>query len=196
MVLLGADTLHSSGRLWGIFIVTDVVAIVFWTIKLWSLQGVIGVVFIKANAYFCRLRKTTRLGQYPILEVVAMGFITALVSFPNPFTRDDNSSLIAKLFRDCGPADVSDLWYERERYGLLRASLCVCAFLNVSLLDSSDYNRTYLSVTATLDKSEPGEGVKRAMWQLFLAFIVKLVLSIMSVGMKVNSEVVESLLHE
>ncbi|OQV20471.1 H(+)/Cl(-) exchange transporter 3 [Hypsibius exemplaris] len=127
-------------------------------ILLGILGGVIGVVFIRANTYFCRLRKTTRLGQYPILEVVAMGFVTALVSYPIPFTRDDNSNLIAKLFRDCGPADVSDL---------------------------CDYNRTYTSVTAAFDKGHPQDGIRRAMWQLFLTFIIKLVLSIMSVGMKI-----------
>ena len=50
----------------------------------------------------------------------------------------------------------------------------------------SDYNRTYTSVTAAFAKAEPGPGVKQAMWQLFLAVIVKFVLSIMSVGMKVR----------
>ncbi|GAU98531.1 hypothetical protein RvY_09664 [Ramazzottius varieornatus] len=124
--------------------------------------GVIGVVFIRLNAWFCKLRKTTRLGQYPIMEVVAMGFVTALISYPNPYTREDNSSLIARLFHDCGPADNS--------------ALC-------------DYNRTYTSVTAAFAKAEPGPGVKQAMWQLFLAVIVKFVLSIMSVGMKIPAGV-------
>lgn len=147
--------------------------------------------FIRANAYFCKLRKSTRLGQYPILEVVAMGFITALISYPNPYTREDNSALIARLFHDCGPADVSELWYvlaagRPMAINTLSGSRCGNLFIRFLILLCSDYNRTYTSVTAAFSKAEPGPGVIRGMWQLFLAFIVKFVLSIMSIGMKVT----------
>lgn len=60
------------------------------------------------------------------------------------------------------------------------------ALITVPLWPFSDYNRNYTSATADINKAVVGDGVKRAMWQLFLAFIVKFVLSIMSIGMKVK----------
>merc|ERR1711935_1008010 len=34
------------------------------------LGGILGTIFIRCNIWWCRFRKTSRLGQYPVLEVV------------------------------------------------------------------------------------------------------------------------------
>ena len=56
------------------------------------LQGLFGALFIKCNIAWCRLRKTTRLGNYPILEVVIVIILTGLLAYPNPYTRSVCSS--------------------------------------------------------------------------------------------------------
>ena len=33
------------------------------------LQGLVGAFFIKANLWYCKVRKTSKLGKYPITEV-------------------------------------------------------------------------------------------------------------------------------
>nr|CAD7265038.1 unnamed protein product [Timema shepardi] len=60
--------------------------------------GVIATVFIKANLQWCRYRKTSRLGQYPVTEVLGVAVITAVVAYPNPYTRMNTSQLIYLLF--------------------------------------------------------------------------------------------------
>ncbi|KAF6210097.1 hypothetical protein GE061_015853 [Apolygus lucorum] len=61
-------------------------------------QGVIAALFIKANIWWCRYRKTSRLGQYPVTEVLVVTFITAVI----PYTRMSTSKLIYLLFSQCG----------------------------------------------------------------------------------------------
>uniref|UniRef100_A0A8C0E6E2 Chloride channel protein n=1 Tax=Balaenoptera musculus TaxID=9771 RepID=A0A8C0E6E2_BALMU len=54
-------------------------------------------------------RKTTKLGKYPVLEVIAVTAITAVVAYPNPYTRRSTSELISELFNDCGALESSQL---------------------------------------------------------------------------------------
>lgn len=75
------------------------------------LQGVIAALFIKANLYWCRYRKVSKLGQYPVTEVLVVTAITAVVGYLNRFTRMSTSQLIYLLFSQCGVADSYGLWY-------------------------------------------------------------------------------------
>ena len=70
----------------------------------------IGAAFIRCNIFWCRFRKTSRLGQYPTTEVVAVTLATAILAFPNPYSRMPSSELINVLFNDCGPSEGIDLW--------------------------------------------------------------------------------------
>lgn len=74
-------------------------------------QGVIATIFIKANLYWCRYRKVSRLGQYPVTEVLVVTAITAVVGYLNRFTRMSTSQLIFLLFSQCGVTDSYGLWY-------------------------------------------------------------------------------------
>lgn len=54
--------------------------------------------FFRANLKWCRLRKSNRLlGSNPVYEVLIVTFITAFVSFFNPYTRKSSSSLIKQV---------------------------------------------------------------------------------------------------
>lgn len=53
--------------------------------------------------------KTTRLGRYPIVEVLAVTAVTAVVAFPNSYTRMSGAELISELFNDCSLLDSSQL---------------------------------------------------------------------------------------
>lgn len=50
---------------------------------------------------------------------------------------------------------------------------------------SSDYNRNFTDVNSAIEIAAAGPGVYRAIWQLILAFIVYLILTIFTFGMKV-----------
>ncbi|KAJ8297781.1 hypothetical protein KUTeg_024312 [Tegillarca granosa] len=63
-------------------------------IFLGAMGGIYGSFFIKMNIRWCKYRKTSSLGKYPIVEVLAIAFITALLSFPNQYTRKNTSELI------------------------------------------------------------------------------------------------------
>uniref|UniRef100_A0A8C0E2B7 Chloride channel protein n=1 Tax=Balaenoptera musculus TaxID=9771 RepID=A0A8C0E2B7_BALMU len=71
--------------------------------------GLWGTLFIRCNIAWCRRRKTTKLGKYPVLEVIAVTAITAVVAYPNPYTRRSTSELISELFNDCGALESSQL---------------------------------------------------------------------------------------
>lgn len=71
--------------------------------------GAIATVFIKANIWWCRYRKTSRLGQYPVTEVLVVTAITAVIAYPNPFTRMSTSQLIYLLFSQCGVSAADGL---------------------------------------------------------------------------------------
>uniref|UniRef100_A0A646QE68 Chloride channel protein n=1 Tax=Hemiscolopendra marginata TaxID=943146 RepID=A0A646QE68_9MYRI len=127
-------------------------------ILLGVLGGIVGTIFIKANIHMCRYRKHSKLGKYPITEVLAVTFITAIISFPNQYTRMNTSELIKHLFSQCGLADVSDL---------------------------CDYRRNYTSFKLPKGMPEAGSGVISSVWQLILALIVKIVITVFTFGIKV-----------
>ncbi|CAF4024315.1 unnamed protein product [Adineta steineri] len=79
------------------------------------LGGLFGSLFIKLNLAWCRIRKRTRLGRYPVTEVIVVALVTLLVSYPNPYTRMSMSDLIRRLVSSCESDDESFLCnYERN----------------------------------------------------------------------------------
>ncbi|KAL1427145.1 hypothetical protein MTO96_017655 [Rhipicephalus appendiculatus] len=122
------------------------------------LGGVVATIFIKCNIRWCRYRKESRLGQYPIAEVIAITVITAVLSFPNEYTRMNTSDLIKVLFSQCGITDVSPL---------------------------CDYKRNFTNVNNHIDIAEAGDGVYNSLWQLSLALIFKVLITIFTFGIKV-----------
>lgn len=127
-------------------------------ILLGVLGGVVGAIFIKANIRWCRYRKFSKLGKYPITEVLLLTLITAVISFPIEYARMDTSELISLLFSECGPADNN--------------TLC-------------DYKREYNNVNDPVKLAAAGDGVIESVWLLLLTLVVKLVLTIFTFGVKV-----------
>lgn len=70
----------------------------------------IATIFIKANLYWCRFRKYSKLGQYPVTEVLVVTALTGLIAFPNPYTRMNTSELIYLLFSQCGITNSDPIW--------------------------------------------------------------------------------------
>ena len=63
---------------------------------------------------WCEFRKNSRtLGQYPVVEVVAVAALTALLAYPNEYTRMNTSELIYLLFSQCG---VTNQVYRGSRF--------------------------------------------------------------------------------
>lgn len=79
-------------------------------IGLGIMGGCIGTLFIKCNIYWCQYRKHSKLGQYPVAEVLAVTLVTAVVAFPNPYTRMNTSELIYLLFSQCGISSGDPIW--------------------------------------------------------------------------------------
>ncbi|XP_066496371.1 H(+)/Cl(-) exchange transporter 5 [Tiliqua scincoides] len=123
--------------------------------------GLWGAAFIRSNIAWCRRRKTTRLGRYPVAEVLVVTAATAILAFPNEYTRMSTSELISELFNDCGLLDSSKL----------------CDYIN-------DANSTKAD---DLPDRAAGKGVYKAMWLLALALILKVFITIFTFGMKVPS---------
>uniref|UniRef100_A0A3P8Y5N4 Chloride channel protein n=1 Tax=Esox lucius TaxID=8010 RepID=A0A3P8Y5N4_ESOLU len=118
--------------------------------------GLWGAIFIRANIAWCRRRKNTCLGRYPVLEVLVVTGATALLSFPNSYTRMSGSELISELFNDC------------------------------SLLDSSQLCG-YITYSNTIPDRPAGPDVYTALWQLALALVFKMLITVVTFGMKVPS---------
>uniref|UniRef100_A0A8C1ZFC6 Chloride channel protein n=1 Tax=Cyprinus carpio TaxID=7962 RepID=A0A8C1ZFC6_CYPCA len=124
--------------------------------------GLWGTLFIRCNIAWCRRRKTTRLGKYPVLEVIAVTGITAVLAFPNPYTRRSTSELISELFNDCGALESSQL----------------CDYIN---------NPNMTRPVDDIPDRPAGPGVYSALWQLTLALVFKIVITIFTFGMKIPS---------
>ncbi|XP_016091558.1 H(+)/Cl(-) exchange transporter 3 [Sinocyclocheilus grahami] len=124
--------------------------------------GLWGAFFIRANIAWCRRRKSTRFGKYPVLEVITVAAITAIVAFPNPYTRQNTSELIKELFTDCGPLESSQLCQYR-----------------------SQMNGSQAYPAGSDAAAAPG--VYSAMWQLSLALVFKIIMTIFTFGLKVPS---------
>ncbi|KAH8286162.1 hypothetical protein KR054_003538 [Drosophila jambulina] len=123
-------------------------------------QGVIGTFFIKANLWWCRYRKFSKLGQYPVMEVLFVTLVTGIICYPNPFTRMNMNELIFLLVSKCSPGDVTN-------------PLCEYKRMNITMGNS------------IIEVTEPGPGVYSSIWLLMLTFILKLALTIFTFGMKV-----------
>ncbi|XP_022324150.2 H(+)/Cl(-) exchange transporter 4-like isoform X1 [Crassostrea virginica] len=131
------------------------------------LGGLYGSFFIKANIAWCRYRKNSRLGNYPIIEVLVVTFVTALLSYPNQYTRLNTSELIRMLVGRCGPEDDTDLCDYKRNYS------------------SHQMNETYLkSMTSS---TVIGDGVYKALWMLALALVFKGIITIFTFGIKIPS---------
>lgn len=123
--------------------------------------GLWGAFFIRANIAWCKRRKTTVLGRYPVLEVLIVTAITGIIAFPNNFTRMSTSGLISELFNDCGLLDSSPL----------------CDYVNEA------------NSTKTIDNlpdRAAGKGVYATIWQLALALLFKIFITIFTFGIKVR----------
>uniref|UniRef100_A0A8C2HGF6 Chloride channel protein n=1 Tax=Cyprinus carpio TaxID=7962 RepID=A0A8C2HGF6_CYPCA len=130
--------------------------------------GLWGAFFIRANIAWCRLRKNTSLGHYPVLEVVVVTLLTALLAFPIEYTKMSSSELISELFNDCGLLDSSKL----------------CGYTSNSGSTSGSVNATAAN---GLGARLAGPGLYTAMWQLALALVLKMVFTVVTFGMKVPS---------
>lgn len=128
--------------------------------------GIWGAFFIRANIAWCRRRKTTWLGHYPVLEVLVVTAVTAVVAFPNSYTRTSTSELISELFNDCGLLDSSKL----------------CNYDNANVTKSSN----------ELPDRPAGDDVYTAMWQLSLSLVFKMLITVVTFGMKVREDLVPS----
>ena len=53
--------------------------------------------------------KSSRLGHYPVIEVLVVAALTALIAYPNSYTRMSGAELISELFNDCSLLDSSQL---------------------------------------------------------------------------------------
>ncbi|XP_060011816.1 H(+)/Cl(-) exchange transporter 3 isoform X3 [Lagenorhynchus albirostris] len=124
--------------------------------------GLWGAFFIRANIAWCRRRKSTKFGKYPVLEVIIVAAITAVAAFPNPYTRLNTSELIKELFTDCGPLESSSL----------------CDYRN-------DMNAS--KIVDDIPDRPAGLGVYSAIWQLCLALIFKIIMTVFTFGIKVPS---------
>ncbi|XP_076446776.1 H(+)/Cl(-) exchange transporter 4-like isoform X1 [Babylonia areolata] len=127
-------------------------------ILLGALGGLFGKLFIKFNIMWCRYRKFSSLGNYPILEVLVVTFITALLSYPNPYTRMNSSALIRLLVSRCGPEDEMEL---------------------------CDYNRNLSTPHPYQDSALAGPGVHSALWKLSLALLFKAIITVFTFGIKI-----------
>ena len=68
--------------------------------------GLYGGVFIKLNMKIAKWRRTSQWAGTPMLEVLAVAFLTAVVNFPNKFMRAQSSELVYTLFAEC--ANLTD----------------------------------------------------------------------------------------
>ncbi|KAA8582691.1 hypothetical protein FQN60_006362 [Etheostoma spectabile] len=126
--------------------------------------GLWGALFIRANIAWCRRRKTTRLGHYPVIEVLVVTALTAVVAYPNSYTRMSGAELISELFNDCSLLDSSQL----------------CGYKQPT-------NTSETGAGNSLADRPAGEGLYTALWQLALALIFKIMVTVITFGMKVPS---------
>ncbi|XP_037118541.1 H(+)/Cl(-) exchange transporter 5-like isoform X1 [Syngnathus acus] len=128
--------------------------------------GLWGALFIKANLVWCRTHNSTRLGRYPVMEVLLVTALTALLAFPNVYTRMSGEELISKLFDDCSLFNSSQL---------------------CGLQQPTNTSQTGTSKDVAHWPAE--EGLRTASWQLALALLFKMITTIGTFGIKVPSGV-------
>ncbi|KAJ8101992.1 chloride channel [Lipomyces tetrasporus] len=70
-------------------------------ILLGIIGGIFGGLFIKLNMRIARWRTGNRILGYPLVEVILLSFATAIINFPDPFSRLQNNILVFRLFQEC-----------------------------------------------------------------------------------------------
>lgn len=65
------------------------------------LGGIYGGLFIKANMFVARWKKSTPWLPSAITQVIMVAFFTALVNYPNVYMKLQTSELVSNLFTDC-----------------------------------------------------------------------------------------------
>ncbi|KAL2271798.1 hypothetical protein VTJ83DRAFT_1169 [Remersonia thermophila] len=65
------------------------------------LGGIYGGLFIKANMKVARWRRSTPWLPGPVTQVALVAGLTALINYPNPYMRSQNSDLVSSLFTEC-----------------------------------------------------------------------------------------------
>ena len=101
-----------------------------------------------------------------------MAAVTAIIAYPNKYTRMNASELIYLLFTQCGVTNEMD----------------ICDYVN----------RNFTNANHAVPIAEAGPGVYTALWQLTLALMFKFVITIFTFGIKVigNASIIHnSYLH-
>ena len=79
--------------------------------------GLLGVLFIKFNMLFNKIRRESTIWHWPVVEACAITLLTALISYNNDYLRGNISSVVGELFAECtqdsfGPlCNVNTAWY-------------------------------------------------------------------------------------
>ena len=92
-----------------------------------------------------------------------MAAVTAIIAYPNKYTRMNASELIYLLFTQCGVTNEMD----------------ICDYVN----------RNFTNANHAVPIAEAGPGVYTALWQLTLALMFKFVITIFTFGIKVRHSV-------
>lgn len=74
--------------------------------------GIYGAFFIRLNRLVATTRMSTRLKDYPISEIAALAFATAIISFPNIFARVQGARVLTDLLQECSQGNWLDLCTE------------------------------------------------------------------------------------
>lgn len=96
--------------------------------------GLYGAYFIKLNLKYAKMRKTTFIKNFPILEVAVVALVTGLINYPNIYMRLQPSVLLSYLFQECNASTPEalcnlDNWTQSV---LLLLSACGLGFLLAS----------------------------------------------------------------
>lgn len=142
------------------------------------LGGVLGTIFIRCNIWWCRFRKTSRLGNYPVLEVILVAFTTAVLAYPNEYTRMNTSELIYLLFSQCGVTNQQGIcdYVDRNFTNVNQGAAIAEAGSGVNIPSKKQGLFSYLNGFLK---------VYTAMWELSLALVFKMVVTIFTFGIKV-----------
>lgn len=142
--------------------------------------------------------KTTRLGRYPIVEVLAVTAVTAVIAYPNSYTRMSGAELISELFNDCSLLDSSQLCGYEQVGGRRPSSSAVGLGLRLTSLllllpVPQPANISKTGIGNSLADRPAGPGLFTALWQLALALLFKMLITVVTFGMKVSPAFTNSL---
>ncbi|KAI8889173.1 hypothetical protein K501DRAFT_238942 [Backusella circina FSU 941] len=79
----------------------------FFVIFIGLFGGLYGAFVIKYNLIVAQFRKKA-LKDYPVMEAAVLAFSTALIAYPNVFTRIDMTEIMGILFRECEGAGTEN----------------------------------------------------------------------------------------